>query len=91
MSDTNITLVSSSDSLAIRSNYESSGRSNSGNRGNPRLSLDLVTAGRWHLSFLRSFAGCPLLDNPTTIARSIRRFVPLRSNTFPPPDLLIDG
>ncbi|KAG1326272.1 glycine-rich domain-containing protein 1 [Cocos nucifera] len=70
----NITPVSSCDSLASRSNYDSSGGSNSGRRGNPRLYLDLVTAGRWHLSFLRSFAGSPLLDNRTAIALSIRRY-----------------
>lgn len=74
MSGANITLASSSDSSATRSNYESSGGSNSGCRGNSRLSLDLVTAARWHLSFLRSFAGSPLLDHPTTIARSIQRY-----------------
>ncbi|XP_019704133.1 uncharacterized protein [Elaeis guineensis] len=74
MADTNITPVSSSDSLATRSNYESSGGSNSGRRGNPRLTLDLVTAGRWHLSFLRSFAGSLFLNNTTAIARSIRRY-----------------
>lgn len=42
-----------------------------------RITIDLVAAARRHLSFLRSVAGSPLLDNPAAILYSIRRSIHL--------------
>ncbi|RRT49704.1 hypothetical protein B296_00045184 [Ensete ventricosum] len=75
MSGNNITGVASDDgSFATRSLHESSSsRCDSGRGGATRLSVDLVTAARRHLSFLRSFVASPVLHHAPTIARAIRR------------------
>ncbi|XP_009405435.1 glycine-rich domain-containing protein 2 [Musa acuminata AAA Group] len=75
MSGNNITRVASDDgSFATRSLHESSSRCDSGHGGATRLSVDLVTAARRHVSFLRSFATSPVLHHAPTVARAIRRY-----------------
>ncbi|XP_073009152.1 glycine-rich domain-containing protein 2 [Typha latifolia] len=73
MAGENITAPpSSSGSYRTRSRSESSGSISGGDR--IRLSLDLVTASRRHLSFIRSFAASSLHHHPPTLRRSIRRY-----------------
>ncbi|XP_074566145.1 glycine-rich domain-containing protein 2 isoform X2 [Curcuma longa] len=75
MSSNHLARVTSADSFATSSRRRChSGTSSRRDLATPRLSLDLVTAARRHLSLLRSFAASPVLHHVPTIARAIRRY-----------------